>query len=55
MHTKWLSFRQNISFLKILKLTAPRLESNLQHRKGILKKYKKIRDEDQKKNWLSFS
>ena len=50
MHTKWLFFRQNNRFFEIPKMTGPRLVSN--PRKGILKKYKKIRDEDQKKNWL---
>ena len=30
-------------------MTGPRLMSNLQPRKGILKKYKKIRDVDKKK------
>ena len=41
-------FRQNNRFPEIPKMPGPRLESNLQPRKGILKKYKKIRDVDQK-------
>ena len=49
MHTKWLYLQQDNLFSEIPKMTGARLVSNLQPRKGILKKYKIIRDVDQKK------